>query len=138
MKKIQQGFTLIELMIVVAIIGILAAIAMPAYQNYTDKAQYTEVILAATPYKSAMEICAQVQGGLTNCTSGNNGVPTNMQENADPSDNVDYVMINTSGDIVVTPNEVGGIAEADTYTLSPTYSNGVVTWVATCANGDLC
>ena len=54
--KKQQGFTLIELMIVVAIIGILAAVALPAYQTYTQRARFSEVVLATTPYKSAFEV----------------------------------------------------------------------------------
>ena len=77
MRKIQQGFTLIELMIVVAIIGILAAVAIPNYQTYTKKAKFTEVIQAATPYKSAFEIAAQ-GGVLTSAADadhGNNGIP---------------------------------------------------------------
>ena len=54
MKRVQQGFTLIELMIVVAIIGILAAVALPAYQDYTKKAKMSEVILAASGCRTAI------------------------------------------------------------------------------------
>lgn len=59
MKRIQQGFTLIELMIVVAIIGILAAIALPAYQDYTVRAKVSEVILAASSCRTAITEAAQ-------------------------------------------------------------------------------
>jgi type IV pilus assembly protein PilA len=58
-KSAQKGFTLIELMIVVAIIGILASIALPAYKTYTDRAKFTEVVLASTPAKTAVDICIQ-------------------------------------------------------------------------------
>lgn len=63
MKKVQQGFTLIELMIVVAIIGILAAIAIPQYQNYVMRAKWSDVITSADSIKLAMGECAQNNGG---------------------------------------------------------------------------
>ena len=59
MKKIQQGFTLIELMIVIAIIGILASVALPAYSNYTNKAAFSEIILATSSLKADIEVCSQ-------------------------------------------------------------------------------
>ena len=75
MQKVQQGFTLIELMIVVAIIGILAAIAVPAYQTYTTKAKFSEVTSAVSPFKLGVEVCFQEQLDLTNCTNGAFGIP---------------------------------------------------------------
>ncbi|PCI81895.1 MAG: pilus assembly protein TapA [SAR86 cluster bacterium] len=61
MKKVQNGFTLIELMIVVAIIGILAAVALPAYQNYSNRAAFSELVLAVTPLKTAIELGIQTR-----------------------------------------------------------------------------
>ncbi|MFA6969843.1 MAG: prepilin-type N-terminal cleavage/methylation domain-containing protein [Gallionella sp.] len=80
MKNVQKGFTLIELMIVVAIIGILAAVAIPSYQNYTKKAKFTEIVNAAAPLKQAVDECVQSQGlvsvAVSGCTPGSNGVPS--------------------------------------------------------------
>jgi type IV pilus assembly protein PilA len=68
-RSMQKGFTLIELMIVVAIIGILAAVALPAYQDYTVRAKVTEVILAASSGKLAVAEAAQVNSGMPTTNS---------------------------------------------------------------------
>ncbi len=76
MHKAQQGFTLIELMIVVAIIGILAAIAIPAYSDYTKKARFSEVVSMADSYKQAVALCYQDSDPtLATCNAGSNGIP---------------------------------------------------------------
>ena len=73
MQMAQKGFTLIELMIVVAIIGILAAVALPAYQDYTTRAKVTEVVLMASPAKLAVSETAASVGSLASVTASNNG-----------------------------------------------------------------
>ena len=67
-RSMQKGFTLIELMIVVAIIGILAAVALPAYQDYTVRAKVSEVILAASSAKVAVAEAAQANGDMGSIT----------------------------------------------------------------------
>lgn len=87
MKFLQKGFTLIELMIVIAIIGILAAVALPAYNNYTDKARYSEMVMAVAPMKTALSVCAQ-QAECTTTPAG--GVP---QWNEADGANVDKLAV---------------------------------------------
>ena len=138
-NKAQKGFTLIELMIVVAIIGILAAVALPAYQTYTKKAAFSEVVLATQGVKSAIEVCAQVQGGFTNCAAENNGVPANLGSNGKAVKSVEWsVTSNTAGTIVAAANAYNGITADDSVTLTAAFANGQVTWTQTCSNTDMC
>ena len=133
-KATQQGFTLIELMIVIAIIGILAAVALPSYQNYTKKAAFSEVKLAAGPYKTGVEVCS-LTNPLSECDTSANGVPASSDSQAVASVAV------ADGVITVTPQNFKGLTSANTYTLAPTGGgNGakISKWTETCADPDLC
>ena len=137
MKK-QAGFTLIELMIVVAIIGILAAIAVPQYQNYTNKAKFTEVVNATAPMKGAVELCVNAQGltandAIANCENGKNGVPAA----AAAYGNVASVTSDTKGIVVATAISAAPLSGAS-ITLEPKLVNGSVVWTKTCSNPAFC
>lgn len=75
-KKAQAGFTLIELMIVVAIIGILAAIAIPQYNNYVSRTRASGAMAELASVKSAVSMCYQETGDFTQCDAGAFGIPT--------------------------------------------------------------
>ncbi|AWS52378.1 prepilin peptidase-dependent pilin [Providencia rettgeri] len=74
----QQGFSLIEIMVVIAIISILSAIAIPGYQSYMQKAAITDVLQTVIPYKNSIEICSFNRGSLSHCNGGSDDIPTNI------------------------------------------------------------
>lgn len=121
MQQAQKGFTLIELMIVVAIIGILAAVAVPAYQSYTVKAKFSEVVLGTAGIKTAVEICAQDLGTVTGCTDASNGIAAVAASGRIAS------IATTNGVITATAAATGGLS-GQTYILTPTFLAGKVTW----------
>jgi type IV pilus assembly protein PilA len=128
-KQMQQGFTLIELMIVVAIIGILASIALPAYQDYIARAQVTEGITLMTGLKPTITEVYADRGSFTGINSGAFGIAVAANIAGKYVDKV--AVLNSAITATFKKTGVSTELQEKTITLTPTDSNGVLTWTCT-------
>ncbi len=127
MKSIQKGFTLIELMIVVAIIGILAAVALPAYQDYTVRAKMSEVILAASACRTTITEVVQSSSSLP--SAGNWG----CESSGAASKYVASIATNDSGVVTVTIQNINADVNTKQVSLTP-YTDAAGTQLLTSAD----
>ena len=149
----QAGFTLIELMIVIAIIGILAAIAVPQYQTYVNKAKFTEVVNSVTPFKLAIELCAVQNTPATTAalgtscgTAGTNGIPAAITAVTGQGTSYVGTVSLAAANAAITATSTGITATNYTYVLTPSVnttanSSALLTWsnsVSTCLTVGWC
>ncbi|GKX56298.1 prepilin peptidase-dependent pilin [Leminorella grimontii] len=123
----QAGFTLFELMIAIAIIAILTAVGIPAYQGYIQKAALTDMLQAMVPYKTAVELCALEKGELSACQQGSAGIPAGKTTRY-----VSQISVTAGAIALVGQNALQGL----TVTLTPTLdeASGDLQWQKACSS----
>ena len=130
MFKSEKGFTLIELMIVIAIIGVLASIAVPQYNQYGKRAKFSEVVLATTAFKSPAEIAFQMgrvtqdTAGIAALDAGMFGIPDNIASGNAVGEHVDTVEMSAG---VITAKG-GSTVDNATFVISAKISNEGLRW----------
>lgn len=126
----SHGFSLIELMIVVALIGILSVIAIPSYQSYTQRARFAEVITSTATFKTAVALALQQGASLAELSNGTNGIP------AEPKSTKNLASIKVdNGIITATATDVAG---SGTYILKPSADGSTWSVSGTCLETGLC
>jgi type IV pilus assembly protein PilA len=130
MSKHTTGFSLIEIMIVIAIMGVLSAIAIPSYENYIKRARFTEVIAATEPFKTAIAIALQTGIPATELNSGKNGIPTT------PPSTKNLAQITVKNGVIIASGT--GLVDNKTYVLEADNSGSAWKASGTCVKAALC
>lgn len=139
-KQAQKGFTLIELMIVIAIIGILAAVAVPQYTQYTKRAKFSEVVLATTAFKTPAELAFQTGTAITDLNANSVGIPPNITAGTAVGAHVSTVTM-AGGKITATGDATS--VDGAAYVLQATANNQGLQWLmnvseSTCVAAGYC
>ncbi|ATM97170.1 putative major pilin subunit [Yersinia frederiksenii] len=124
----QQGFTLIELMVAIAIIAVLSGIGIPSYQRYIQKAALTDMLQTAVPYKMAVELCAMEHASFDSCSAGKHGIPKGETSRYVSTTTIDKGVITLIGQHTLT-----GLTLAMSPKLNP---SGNIIWTRTCTAKD--